>query len=106
MTPRDIIEVILFLVAFIALFALAGYMETAPIEITMWLAAIVSILLWVVYILVVAYQRNKEANRPRLKIMYKGQWVDVDSPEGMVALSQVYTNRTRLELSNTDPNKE
>lgn len=88
--PRDILQVLLFLLCFITIFAVAGYLETAPISVALWLGGLLAIVLWIAYIIVVAVQRNQEANRIKLKVMANGKWVEVDSPEGIFALSRAY----------------
>jgi len=88
--PRDILEILLFLICFITIFALAGYLETAPISSALWLGGGFAIVMWAAYIITVSAQRKREAARMRLKIMSDGVWVDVDTPEGVLALSRAY----------------
>lgn len=78
LTIRDILEIILFAVGFLALCAIVGFLETAPITVAIWVAASASILLWIAYVFVTAYQRSKEAARRTLWIMHNGQWVAAD----------------------------
>lgn len=95
LTPRDILQVILFLLCFLTIFAVAGYLETAPVSVALWMGGALSIILWIAYIIVVAVQRNREHNRIKLKVMANGKWVDVDSPEGIFALSNAYNGRPK-----------
>lgn len=76
--PRDILETLLFLVCFIALFAFAGYLETAPLGISLWMAGGLAVVLWIVYIVVVARQRHQEQNQPTLWMAVNGYWVAQD----------------------------
>jgi len=99
--PRDILEVLLFLICFITIFAVASYLETAPLSIALWLGGLMAVLLWIAYIIVVSVQRNREASRMKLKIMSNGKWVDVDSPEGVLALSRAY-HKPNVELFDQD----
>lgn len=76
--PRDILEVLLFLIGFIAIFAFAGYLETAPLGYAMWMAGILAVILWIVYIAIVAHQRKEEVNKPTLWMVVDGYWVAQD----------------------------
>ena len=76
--PRDILEVLLFLICFIAIFAVAGVIETAPLSIALWLGGGLAIILWIAYIIVLAVQRNNELNRQTLWMAVNGHWVAQD----------------------------
>lgn len=74
---RDILEFLMWSFAIIALIALAGFLESAPLGITMWVAVILAVILWIVWGVLVIRERNAAASAPKLKIMHNGQWVDV-----------------------------
>ena len=96
---RDILEFFLFALGFLAIIAVAGFLETAPLAIALWVGAGLGIILWITWFIVVALQRKREAKRPTLKIMHNGEWVDVDSPIGVQLLAQQYRRPQRpLEL--------
>jgi 4-hydroxybenzoate polyprenyltransferase len=76
--PRDIVESLLFLICFTALFAFAGYLETAPLGLSMWMAGGLAIVLWIAYILIVVHQRKIEERRPILWMKINGKWVAQD----------------------------
>lgn len=76
--PRDIVEALLFLTCFTALFALAGFLETAPLGLSMWMAAIVAVVLWIAYLIVVIRQRTQDINRQTLWMAVDGHWVAQD----------------------------
>jgi len=76
--PRDILEIMLFVICFISIFAFAGYLNTAPLGVAMWMAGALAVILWVAYILVVAHQRRQEANRPILWMKINGKWIAQD----------------------------
>jgi len=76
--PRDILETILFLLCFIAIFGLAGHLETAPMAVVMWMGGGMGIVLWVAYFIIVAQQRKAEVNRQTLWMAVNGYWVAQD----------------------------
>lgn len=75
--PRDIIQFMLTGFSFLALILIAGFLETAPIALAIWVAVGLATALWIVWIILVARDRREEL-RPRLMIMRNGEWVDVD----------------------------
>lgn len=75
--PRDILEFFLFGIGILALIVLAGFLESAPLSVSIWVAVVLSVALWIVWFVLIAKERNKEAAAPKLKIMRNGQWVDV-----------------------------
>lgn len=93
--PKDILEFFLFALAFIAIIAVAGFLESAPISIALWVAAGLGVILWITWFIVVAVQRKREAKRPTLKIMHNGKWVDVDSQVGAQLMAQHYASPRR-----------
>lgn len=76
--PRDILEVVLFLVCFTAIFAFAGYLDNAPLGTAMWMAGLLAVILWVAYIIIVAQQRKAEDTRPILWMKVNGKWIAQD----------------------------
>lgn len=77
--PRDLIEFFLFGLAFLALVVVAGYLESTPVGTAIWVAVVLAIVLWITWFLLVARDRNRDAARPKLKMMRNGEWVDVDT---------------------------
>lgn len=75
--PKDIIEFLAFGLGFVALIVIAGFLESSPIGISMWIAVVLALLLWIVWAIIVINDRKAQAATPRLKIMRNGQWVDV-----------------------------
>lgn len=75
--PIDIVEFLLFGFGFLALIILAGFLESAPLGITIWVAIGLAFLLWILFAVLRARQRSAEAAKPRLKMMHNGQWLDV-----------------------------
>lgn len=80
--PRDIVEMLLFIIGFVSIFAIAGYLETAPLALTMWLVGIIATALWVCYVILVVHQRKKESAMPVLWIRQDGRWISI--PGGRV----------------------
>lgn len=104
--PKDVIEFFLIALGFMALMVVASILESAPLGIALWLAVALSVILWIAWWVVVVIQRNKETQKPKLKIMSNGEWVDVDSPNGAAALASAYsTPRRPIQLFDQD-NKE
>ena len=67
--PRDIVEFFLFGLIFVALIGFAGFLETAPLSLTMLVALVVGLGLWITWFILVVRQRAREHRRPDLKIM-------------------------------------
>lgn len=103
LTPRDILESILFLICFTAIFAFAGLLETAPLALSMWMAAILGLILWVLYFVIVCQQRKAEANNPTLWMRVNGQWIAQDGTGRLHPASQEEANR-RIEPAIFDQN--
>ena len=77
--PKDVVEFFLFGLAFLALIVIAGYLDSAPIGQAIWVAVGLAVVLWLIWLALVARDRNRETARPKLKMMRNGQWVDVDT---------------------------
>lgn len=75
--PIDIVEFLLFGIGFLALIILAGFLESAPLGITVWVAVGLAFFLWLTFFVLRARQRAAEAAKPKLKMMHNGQWLDV-----------------------------
>lgn len=75
--PRDIVEFLLFAVGFVALVTLAAFLESAPLSLSLWIAVALGVVLWIIWGILVIREREKEARKPRLKIMRNGTWEDV-----------------------------
>ena len=88
--PRDIVEFFLFGLIFVALIGFAGFLETAPLSLTMLVALVVGLGLWITWFILVVRQRAREHRRPDLKIMVDGKWVSVDSKVGAEAFTAAY----------------
>lgn len=95
-TPKDVVEFILFGLAIVAMIVVAGIIESAPITLSVWIVVVLAAILWFTWIVLVARERNREARRPKLKMMWNGQWVDVDS------LSPVNTPRRQVQFFDQD----
>ena len=75
--PRDIVEFLLFGLGFLALIVIAGFLENAPIGISMWVAVVLALALWIVWAIIVINDRKREAAAPKLYIMKNGVWAEV-----------------------------
>jgi hypothetical protein len=74
--PKDILEFLLYGLAFVALIVVCG-LENAPLGILLPVLVIVALPLWIGWFVLVAYERKKRAGQPRLKMMHNGEWLDV-----------------------------
>jgi hypothetical protein len=75
---RDILEFLMWGFGIVALIFLAGFLETAPLGITMWVAVLLAIVLWIAWIIIVAKQRKAESNKAVLWMVIDGYWVAQD----------------------------
>ena len=75
--PKGIIEFLAFGLGFVALIVIAGFLESSPIGISMWVAVILSLLLWIVWAIIVINDRKRQAATPNLMIMQNGVWMEV-----------------------------
>ena len=66
--PRDIVEFFLFGLIFVALIGFAGFLETAPLSLTMLVALVVGLGLWITWFILVVRQRAREHRRPDLRV--------------------------------------
>lgn len=74
--PVDIVEFFLFGFGILALILIAGFLESAPLGTAIWVAIGLAFVLWIVYFVLKAKDRQKAAQRG-LKIYRNGQWEDV-----------------------------
>ena len=77
--PRDIVEFLLFGLGFLALIVIAGFLENAPIGISMWVAVVLALALWIVWAIIVINDRKNQAKAPKLFITKNGVWAEVVS---------------------------
>lgn len=75
--PKDIIEFLAFGLGFVALIVIAGFLESSPIGISMWVAVILALMLWIVWAIIVVNDRKRQAAIPKLMIMQNGVWAEV-----------------------------
>lgn len=74
--PKDILEFLLFGVALVVLFIVCG-MENAPLPVLLPTLGLVSLILWITWFCIVAYERKQRAEKPKLKMMHNGEWHDL-----------------------------
>lgn len=78
--PKDILEFLLF-GALIVLLLFVCSIVTAPLPVLLWTLLPLAAVLWVIWFIVVVYERNKRAKAPGLKIFRNGEWIDVQTGE-------------------------
>lgn len=82
--PKDIVEFLLIGILVVALIFLAGFLETAPLGITMWVAVFLAVLLWIAWGVLVILQRREEdkplVTMPELWVSNGKEWVSMSDP--------------------------
>lgn len=80
--PKDILEALFYAFLVFILVFLAGFLETAPLGISMWVAAILGAMLWAVWLGLVIRERIEEnkplVTDPLLWISDGEKWVAMD----------------------------
>lgn len=86
--PKDLLEFFLFGLIVVALLVLCS-LESAPLPILLWTLLPIAGVLWIVWFIMLALERKKEARR-RLKIYRNGEWVDTDDFVPHPRIAQFY----------------
>lgn len=73
-TTRDIVEFFLFGIGIALLVLLAAVLESTSISVGFWIAAVVSVFLWIIWARLTVNERNMRAKAPQMYMMINGKW--------------------------------
>ncbi len=87
-TPRDIVEFFLFGLGVVLLIILAAVLESTPVGISFWFAAILAVGLWVFWFYLVIRDRKKEALKSVIWVANATHWVAQDGSGRTIPLKK------------------